>query len=159
VALCFFFFFFACLACFPSGGTPLPPPHMSSPALVCAWWMLLDRTVALVSHSGEATRIEVVSTLNLADQGSRWISTSVFGNVYSFLSENILWFGSVQGTDINIAGARVSSPHHMARRFSSRHSHPHNTHTHTTPDTARVPTQLGRHHRVRLQPSDRSQHR
>jgi hypothetical protein len=81
--------------------------------------MLLDRTVALVSHSGEATRIEVVSTLNLADQGSRWISTSVFGNVYSFLSENILWFGSVQGTDINISGARVSSLHH-ARRFSFR---------------------------------------
>jgi hypothetical protein len=82
--------------------------------------MLLDRSAVVLSHSsGEATRIEVVNTLNLNDHGSRWVSTSVFGNVYSFLSENILWWGSVSGTDIGISGVRVrSSPHH-ARRFSS----------------------------------------
>jgi hypothetical protein len=48
-----------------------------------------------------------VSTLNLADHGSRWISASVFGNMYYFLSEKVLWWGSIYGTEIDLQGSRV----------------------------------------------------
>jgi hypothetical protein len=57
--------------------------------------------------SAAGTGIEVVATLDLDDQGSRWLSTSVYGGVYSFLSEKVFWWGSLNGANINLYPARV----------------------------------------------------
>lgn len=58
-------------------------------------------------HGAAGTGIQIVNTLNLADYGSRWISVSVFGAVYSFLSERILWWGSADSSGLGIYGARI----------------------------------------------------
>jgi hypothetical protein len=88
-----------------------------------------------VHSSGEATRIEVVNTLNLNDHGSRWISNSVYGNVYSFLSEKELWWGSA-GDAIYMNGVNVPTPlnlcrgHHFAAPILHRTRSPHTAHHH-----------------------------
>jgi hypothetical protein len=61
------------------------------------------RRVAAAAGTG----IEVVATLDLDDQGSRWLSTSVYGGVYSFLSEKVFWWGSLNGASISLYPARV----------------------------------------------------
>jgi hypothetical protein len=60
-------------------------------------------------RAAEATGIEVVSSVDLDDQDSRWLSKSVFGSVFSFMSEKVVWWGSAYNTTIVVNAARVPS--------------------------------------------------
>jgi len=48
--------------------------------------------------------LHVTATLNLADKGSKWISASFYGNIYSFLSSSILWWGTLDDKGIDFGG-------------------------------------------------------
>jgi hypothetical protein len=51
--------------------------------------------------------ITIVNTLNLQDYGSAWISASVYGNIYSFLSQKVLWWGNLENNKIDISGIAI----------------------------------------------------
>jgi len=58
---------------------------------------------------GQSPSIHIAAQLNLADRSDRWISTSFFGNIYSFLSSTTLWWGPINPNSIALYGVRVIS--------------------------------------------------
>lgn len=41
------------------------------------------------------------------DRTAQWVSASAYGQVYSFLSADDLWWGSIAGTSIGLSGVKV----------------------------------------------------
>lgn len=81
--------------------------HTSLSLLICMGRGDCSRRCVRRVAAAAGTGIEVVATLDLDDQGSRWLSTSVYGGVYSFLSEKVFWWGSLNGAGISLYPARV----------------------------------------------------
>lgn len=60
----------------------------------------------LGAHLAEA-KLREVSSLNLNDRTAQWVSASAYGQVYSFLSADDLWWGSIAGTSIGLSGVKL----------------------------------------------------
>ncbi|ELR25329.1 uncharacterized protein ACA1_291070 [Acanthamoeba castellanii str. Neff] len=69
--------------------------------------LLLLLALALLGALLAEAKLREVSSLNLNDRTAQWVSASAFGQVYSFLSADDLWWGSVAGTSIGLSGVKL----------------------------------------------------